>query len=162
MNTKAIIAFVVVVVVLIGGYFLFMTKPSTANNPPPPVLENPPPTQPVSEPPPATQGTNYEVIYTDDGFSPKDLTIRVGDTVTWKNQTSAGMWVGSALHPSHTVYSGTPLNEHCPDPKNESFDQCTSSASGTTWSFTFLKEGTWRYHNHVQASDFGSVVVEKP
>jgi plastocyanin len=69
------------------------------------------------------------------------------------------MWVASAMHPAHVVYDGTTKDAHCaagytgPVP----FDQC---ASGTSYSFTFTKAGEWKYHNHVNASQFGSVTVQ--
>ncbi len=76
------------------------------------------------------------------------------------NQSSGGMWVASAMHPSHALYSGTTLSEHCPDTANASFDQCRSVASGNSFSFTFEKAGAWRYHNHVNPAQFGSVTVQ--
>lgn len=102
----------------------------------------------------------HEITYTDAGYLPKELKIKLGDTITWKNQSSVGSWVGSALHPTHTVYSGTSLQEHCPDTANTSFDECKSSQPGESWSFTFNKKGTWRYHNHVMPSHSGSIIVE--
>ncbi len=33
----------------------------------------------------STSGTSYTVQFVDDGFDPVDLTIAVGDTVTWEN-----------------------------------------------------------------------------
>jgi len=152
---KTIITIVIIVVLFIGGYFLLN------NNTQVPVQNN-------------TQNQNFnpneweyipdekihEINYTDSGYSPKELNIKVGDTVTWKNESSHGMWTSSAMHPTHIIYSGTSLDEHCPDPQNTSFDECTSAQPGEFWSFRFDKKGTWRYHNHVQTSDFGSVIVE--
>src|SRR3989344_2449468 len=145
MDKKIIIIIIVIIVLaLIGGYFLFkgnnMVKTASIN-------------QHQSE-------NNYEVIYTDSGYSPKEITVKVGNTVTWKNESSHGMWTSSAMHPTHVIYSGTSLDEHCPDSQNTSFDECTSAQPGESWSFKFDKTGTWRYHNHSQASDFGSVIVE--
>ena len=108
----------------------------------------------------ATTGKNYEVIYTDAGYSPKEITIKAGDTVTWNNQSSGGMWTASGMHPSHVMYSGTSMDEHCPDTSNTAFDECVAHQKGESWSFTFTKAGTWRYHNHINASRFGSVVVQ--
>ncbi len=96
------------------------------------------------------------VTYSANGFSPSTVTVKVGGTVTWANSSGGNMWVASAQHPTHTVYSGTTLQEHCDTMSNDSFDQC---ANGNTYSFTFDKVGTWRYHNHSNSSHFGSVVV---
>jgi len=49
------------------------------------------------------------------------------------------------------------LQEHC-GTGTTSFDQC---ANGGSYSFTFTKAGTWRYHNHSNASHFGTVIVEE-
>ncbi|MEK7612921.1 MAG: plastocyanin/azurin family copper-binding protein [Patescibacteria group bacterium] len=96
------------------------------------------------------------ITYGDSGFSPAEVTIKKGGTVTWTNEGGGSMWVASAQHPTHTVYSGTALSQHCPDAANTTFDQCKT---GTTYSFTFDKAGTWAYHNHSNASNFGRVIV---
>lgn len=100
------------------------------------------------------------ITYTDNGFSPNPLTVSVGDTVKFVNDSSHDMWVASAQHPTHTAYSDTTLNEHCPDADNTAFDQCEELSNGESWEFTFDKEGEWAYHNHMRSSDFGKVVVE--
>lgn len=94
------------------------------------------------------------VTYGANGFSPKPVTIKKGGTVIWNGPST--MWVASAQHPTHTAYSGTSLQEHCDDATDTSFDQCET---GSTYSFTFNKVGTWNYHDHRNPSNFGSVVV---
>lgn len=103
----------------------------------------------------------HEVRYTDEGYVPSTITIKVGDTVMFKNESSKTVWTGSAMHPTHMVYSGTDLKTHCPDPENISFDQCKAEGPGTSWLFTFTKAGTWGYHNHVGPTHFGKVIVEQ-
>jgi plastocyanin len=95
------------------------------------------------------------VTYNGTSFSPQSVTVRKGGTVTWTS-TAGNMWVASARHPDHTVYAGTTRQQHCPDTAGVAFDQC---ATGTTYSFKFDKTGTWNYHDHINASAFGSVVV---
>src|SRR3990167_9203248 len=85
------------------------------------------------------------VTYSAGGFSPSTVTVKIGGTVTWSSTGGGQMWVASAQHPTHTAYSGTTLQEHCDDAVDTSLDQCET---GTTYSFTFDKAGTWRYHNH--------------
>ncbi|MBI5614055.1 cupredoxin domain-containing protein [Candidatus Gottesmanbacteria bacterium] len=87
------------------------------------------------------------VQYTDAGFAPKALTVKKGTTVTFTNKSSRSMWVASAPHPSHTI-----LPE---------FDELIGVANGQTYTFTFEKVGTWKYHNHLNPSDFGSVAVNE-
>jgi plastocyanin len=107
-----------------------------------------------------TQPQAATVTYTDTGFSPNDLSIHQGDTVTWVNNSTHNMWVASGMHPSHTGYSGTTMQTHCPDTTESAFDECAAVAPGGSWSFTFDKVGSWAYHNHNQASDFGKVTVQ--
>ncbi|MBC5793258.1 MAG: hypothetical protein H8Z69_04465 [Nanohaloarchaea archaeon] len=102
--------------------------------------------------------TNTVVYYTASGFQPQTIDIEKGDTVTWVNNASTSMWVGSDRHPTHTQYSGTNTNEHCQsgDQNQPAFDQCST---GERFNFTFEKEGEWGYHNHRAAGDTGTVVV---
>ncbi len=165
MSKNIIISIIVVVLIIVGAWFFMSPKSSV------PVVQDVGNTQPTNNENIITAENpdvkievgvlkNHEVVYTDSGFSPSNLNIKVGDTVIWKNQSSEGMWVGSAMHPSHIVYSGTDLKSHCPDTANTSFDECKSVASGESWSFTFTKAGSFGYHNHVNASKFGKIIVE--
>ena len=83
------------------------------------------------------------ITYSDSGFSPKSVTVKAGTTVKFESVAEAGMWVASAPHPAHTDYPG--------------FDQ---KQTGTIYQFTFTKVGTWKYHNHVNTSHTGTIVVE--
>ena len=85
------------------------------------------------------------VTYTDSGFAPQVLTVKQGVTVTFVNESSRGMWVASAVHPTHQLLPG--------------FDQLSTAAKGATYEYVFVKVGTWKYHNHVSPADNGSVVV---
>ncbi|MEK7480158.1 MAG: hypothetical protein AAB665_02605 [Patescibacteria group bacterium] len=144
----------IIVVVLGSGYYLWqnnVTAPAAvdtgANSA---VTPTPTPTPAPSAPMDAT------ITYNGDSFSPKEVLIRKGGTVTWVNASGGQMWVASAQHPSHTVYSGTSRQEHCPDTSGTAFDQC---AGGNNYTFTFDKVGTWNYHDHLNATAFGSVTV---
>ena len=103
-----------------------------------------------------TSQKKFIVTYGPDGFSPAEVTVKKGDTITWTNQGGGNMWVASAMHPAHAAYSGTTLAQHCSDATDVSFDQCKN---GSSYSFTFDKAGTWAYHNHSNASQFGKVIV---
>ncbi|RJR12813.1 hypothetical protein C4585_03135 [Candidatus Parcubacteria bacterium] len=95
------------------------------------------------------------VTYNGTSYSPQTVTIKKGGTVSWSS-TVPDMWVASAQHPTHTTYSGTSLQEHCADGATKSFDQC---GRGTSYSFKFDKVGTWNYHDHVNASARGTIIV---
>ena len=99
------------------------------------------------------------ITYGASGFSPKNVSINAGDTVTFVDQAGTPMWVASDQHPSHTEFDGTSRTTHCaagytgPKP----FDQC---GTGTSYSFTFTKAGSFDFHNHVAAQFEGVVVVK--
>ena len=86
------------------------------------------------------------ITYTDSGFVPSSVTIKTGETVQWVNQSNKPMWVASSPHPQHTDYPG--------------FDELTGVEKGKSYTFTFTKVGTWKFHNHLTPKDFGSVVVK--
>lgn len=111
----------------------------------------------TNQEPPTTAPMSATVAYNGTSFEPKTVTIAKGGTVTWQNRGSGSMWVASARHPDHTVYAGTTRDQHCPGASETAFDQCESGAS---YSFMFNKTGTWNYHDHTNASVFGTVVVE--
>ena len=100
------------------------------------------------------------VTYTDEGFTPKNMTIVKGDTVTFINKSSRDVWPASAMHPTHTVYDGTSLSQHCPDTTATAFDSCESVAPDSSWTFTFTKAGEWTYHDHLNPRNTGKVIVE--
>lgn len=152
---------IVLGIIIAGGWYFFGGK--TANAPAPetavtdqtPVIDGSVPEMVVEDGPP----TDVIVEYTDAGFSPASVTIPLGTYIVFVNQSSKNMWVASAMHPTHTVYSGTPLSQHCPDTTGTAFDECKGDAPGSSYSFKFNKEGTWKYHDHIDATRFGSVVV---
>jgi plastocyanin len=100
----------------------------------------------VSVPTTPTTTESMMVTYSDSGFSPASITVKVGDTVTFKNQSGKSMWVASAPHPTHTAYP--------------EFDAKKGVAMGESYMFTFTKAGTWEYHNHLNPTSFGTIVVE--
>lgn len=151
MNRNPIVVIIVLVIVIAGGWYVLSKAPAEA--PPAPVTEQAPAAATTATAPGVT------VAYTDQGFSPTSVTVPLGTTVTFVNQSAGNMWVASAMHPEHTVYSGTSLAQHCPDTTNSAFDECAAVPSGGSYSFTFNKAGDWKYHNHINASDYGEVVV---
>ena len=114
---------------------------------------------PTTTPRPSPAGTEALVAenivtLTDAGFSPTTIKIKKGETVVFKNTGSGMMWVASAMHPTHDVY---PTKGGC---IGSIFDQCEAVANGGSWTFEFDVTGTWKYHNHRNSSQFGTVVVE--
>jgi plastocyanin len=87
----------------------------------------------------------HTVTLTDEGYSPKAITIFAGDTIKFTNSSNMRMWTASDPHPTHTDYIG--------------FDEKKADPSGASWEFKFTKPGTWNYHNHLNSIFRGSVTV---
>lgn len=81
-----------------------------------------------------------------DGFLPAVLRIAKGTTVTFTNDDVEPLWVASNPHPTHTGYPELNSNG--------------SLSQGEIFVFTFNRLGTWGYHNHLNASWQGTVIVE--
>lgn len=135
---------VILVLVLVGlGYIL--SKRGQVNPPPtatPEVVVSP--SSSISPSPTATISATIVKI-TSTGFSPQTVTIKAGDSVTWMNDDTAMHNVSSAPHPTHTAYP--PLN-------------LGNIAPGSSKSLTFPTAGTYKYHDHLNPSLTGSVIVE--
>ncbi len=160
---------IIIALLVIGGGYLLMTKKTQApvTNPgttggTPGALEttNPNPPADTTASTGGAVATPVTVTYTDAGFSPKSVQVAAGSSVTFVNNSSHRMWVAANNHPSHTLYDGTNLQQHCSAGASTSFDECSTAANGGIYSFTFAKAGTFAYHNHTQASDSGTVVVK--
>lgn len=98
------------------------------------------------------------VSYNGNAFSPQAVTVKKGDTVNFV-ASGAQFWVAADDHPTHAKYDGTNRGAHCAAGYSgaAAFDAC---ASGTSYSFTFGKTGSFDYHNHLNATQGGRVVVE--
>lgn len=128
-----------------------LTAPSRVKTTGPSALPPAPAPAAVSAP---TALVGHTVTYTDSGFSPASITVRAGDSVTFKNDSSQPFWPASNPHPVHTGY---PTTGGC---IGSTFDACGPIAPGGSWSFTFGIKGAWGYHNHLNPGFDGTVVVE--
>lgn len=95
------------------------------------------------------------VKITDAGFSPASVSVKKGQAVRWENNSSAGSWPASAVHPTHAVYP----QKSSADCAGSSFDACRAVSAGESWTFTFTEVGSWKYHDHMKVSRTGTVVV---
>jgi plastocyanin len=80
-----------------------------------------------------------------DGFYPSVLTIKLGQTVKFTSGLNRPFWPASNEHPSHSIYP--------------EFDPKAPIDPSLSWSFTFDKIGTWRYHDHLSPALTGTIVV---
>ena len=90
-------------------------------------------------------GKGYTIKLREDGFTPYDLTIKQGDTVTFVTSRNKPFWPASNIHPAHTDYLG--------------FDPRRPIAPDATWSFTFEKTGRWEYHDHLAPIFYKGVII---
>ncbi len=161
---KTIVTIIIVVIIILGGYFLLRSPESPTPAPSSGLL----PQQSSQKTPqtPQTQTTQAPVIleaslvsqnvvtYTDAGYSPNPFKIEVGETVTFKNNSSQSMWTASGIHPTHALY---PTTGGC---LGSTFDACKGIQPGDSWSFKFDIAGSWKYHNHLNPSNTGTIIVE--
>ncbi|OGD84503.1 hypothetical protein A2165_01465 [Candidatus Curtissbacteria bacterium RBG_13_40_7] len=89
--------------------------------------------------------TSKVITYTEGGFSPRQITVNVGETVEFMNNSSSNVQVNSALHPTHELFPELNIGVIAP---------------GETKSTTFAEAGTYQYHNHLNASENGQIMVE--
>lgn len=102
----------------------------------------------------ASSQNPHRIEITSSGFSPSFVIIKSGDTVIFTNKDSAEHWPASAAHPTHLVY---PDAGGCLGSK---FDACHGLTQGESWTFAFIHKGTWKYHDHLNPKNFGSITVE--
>lgn len=143
MNKASWGALGVLAIIVLGAFFLSKNNKVSV------------PTAPSATETPTTTSTDLVesptiesmmVTYSDSGFLPASLTVKVGDTVTFKNQSGKSMWVASAPHPIHTAYP--------------EFDAQKGVVRGEIYTFKFTKAGTWKYHNHFDPSDTGTIIAQ--
>lgn len=90
-------------------------------------------------------GAIVAVSYQNNAFSPASIEIKVGDTVTFTNNSSASIRIASNPHPGHTSYPA--------------LDSGTLAA-GATYSIVFPQAVTVNYHNHLNPAIGGTIVVK--
>lgn len=131
-----LLAFVVVLTLTLAAC---SPKSSTDSPQPPASADNNNSSTEVSATPvlPST-GSTIEISIADFSFSPKEVTIKAGTTVTWTNQDSA----------VHTVTSDT-----------EVFDS-GNLEKGKSYSYTFTTVGTFTYYcTPHRANMTGTIIV---
>ena len=136
----------VVVLIAIGAVILFkLNKSDNAVSTSPATIQKVEPTQSVTDTVSPTATKEGVITLTGSGFSPSTITVKAGTKVMWENKSGETAAINSAVHPTHLVYP--PLN-------------LGSFNNGESISLVFDKAGTYKYHNHLNPSQFGTVVVE--
>jgi plastocyanin len=159
MNKNLVIIVLAILVLAVFLYYFFTKFRAPTLDPELPQ----PPTPPVFEvPTTSTPTTTSEVIIkiTTYGFESKEVEISKGTKVTWVNEQSNPSWPASAVHPIHEVYPGSSIKK-CGTPKQDKiFDACRGLNQGESWSFIFNEVGEWYYHDHLNPSLKGNIVVK--
>ena len=152
MNKKILISVIVIAILIIAGLIIYVSLRNTdetpiANNDSDNVTQE----QNNSIVEPQTEENETEVLVNSSGnhtvemldfeFSPREITIRKGDTVTWTNKGKGPHYVmtssGKRILDSKTIHSGE------------------------SWSYTFEDLGTHRYFSPIYSAMSGSVYVEE-
>lgn len=126
-------------VILVGAWWLISgrTASNQSNS-----TNSTSPTQSTSTTPTAA---GQSVTYSNAGFLPSSVTIMSGQTVTFTNSSSSLLQINSDPHPTHT--DNPELNIGAINP-------------GESKTVTLTTKGTWGYHNHLNSSQRGSVIVQ--
>lgn len=122
----------VVLVLVVGFYFVNSTKTTS--------------TTPAPTTTPSVTVKNNKVTITPDNFTPQTITVKTGSSITWTNTDSASHTVNSDPHPTHTISS--------------LLNQIGLIKSGESKSLTFPAAGIYKYHDHLNPSSSGTVIVE--
>ena len=159
---KKILLTIIVLAVVLVGWILSRNRRDIVLNTPTPVASPTPDStgSPQAIPLVSPVVSKNVVTYTDSGYTSNTITIKKGETVTWKNESSIKMWTASAVHPVHTAYPGTNIAACGTQTLLSMFDACNGVVSGQSWSFKFDFVGTWKYHNHLNPSNLGTIIVE--
>ena len=107
-------------------------------------VTTPPKTKPNPEP--SSGAVAAVVTMGASGYSPNRVTIKAGEKVAFVNKSKDDWWPASNPHPIHTDYAG--------------FDAGTVIRPGHSWTFEFDRRGTWPYHNHLDPSATGVIIVK--
>ncbi len=133
---KKVVLISVVILLLISGIFFLSTNKTKTTS----VQKKKENLGPVIPPKTLTQ-----VKLTTNGFDPSTLTVKINDTVNWKNESGKDATVSSDPHPTHELYP---------------FLNLGIFKTGSSVQTTFLKAGKFTYHNHLIPSQKGTIIVE--
>ena len=134
---RSVIVAVLIVIALaaVGAYLLGRHRTAAPTSPPNTYSMNMPSSTGASAAPVSTNAVTIQNF----AFSPADITVKQGTTVTWTNRDNA----------AHTVSETDSLS----GPKSSALDFSAS------YSFTFSQPGTYHYHCSIHPQMTGTVTV---
>lgn len=159
MNSRKIVAIIVIaLIVLLGGWWFLVRGTSSPTTPTSTSTDQSQNETSNTSPSDTDQsnGSNSSdssesaqvaatITYTDNGFEPKQTTVKSGDTVRITNNTGSPMSLDSDPHPTHTIQPELNVGDVEP---------------GQSKTFVITKVGTWGFHNHDNPSHTGSITVQ--
>lgn len=86
------------------------------------------------------------ITYTDEGFSPRNLEVRAGEPIRIINKSTRSLQFASNDHPTHA--------------RNPALNIAVI-APGKDATLQADQLGTWGYHNHLRATDSGTLTIIK-
>lgn len=87
----------------------------------------------------------YIITLTEEGFSPQEIIIHVGDVISFATSRHDLFWPASNLHPTHDIYS--------------EFDPQEPIQPDKKWNFRFDRVGKWQFHDHLAPKYTGIITV---
>ncbi len=91
-------------------------------------------------------GKHHEIVYKNGVFTPSKVEVAPGDRVIFINRSGDSVWPASNIHPTHEIHPG--------------FDPKQGLEPGQAWAFGFTRSGHWKFHNHLNPAQGGTVVVK--
>ncbi len=87
-----------------------------------------------------------DIVLTKDGFSPAEVWLVRGGSVTFSTISGKRFWPASDSHPAHTIYP--------------EFDPKQPLEPSDSWTMTFNTIGDWGYHDHLRTYFIGIIHVQ--
>lgn len=139
MTTAGKFAGVIVILVLIGGGIILVRRSATNNKST--ITSNTQTTNTTTQTPAAQTSATETVNIKGMLFTPSQITVAKGGTVTWTNNDTV----------AHTVVA---------DVSDANGPNSGNIEPGGTYSFTFETTGSFQYHCSIHSSMHGTIVVK--
>ncbi|MDB5182635.1 MAG: blue (type 1) copper domain protein [Candidatus Saccharibacteria bacterium] len=136
MTTSKMLGFLIILVILVGAVVAYSKKPKSITT-----TTTPTSSTQTQTPASSTSPAGGNIKMTNMMFTPSQISVAKGATVTWTNDDTV----------THTVVD---------DLSNVGGPASGDIAPGATYSFTFEKAGSFQYHCSIHSSMRGTIVVK--
>lgn len=145
---KIIVLLIFIIIIFLGGIGLLLNKNASLEKLIKSKLTIPfvgPTEAPIeTKKPIGLPEKTFRVAISDQGFIPPIISIKKGETIVWINQSKNTVSINSDPHPTHGSFPLLNLG---------------NVAAGESTKQTFSNEGTYAYHNHLNPSQTGTILV---